>query len=384
MAAAVSHSCSLTQPLPNLAPPTPLHPSRCTHADGDAGGSHHQRLVCHRAAPPLGAAGCCSTWSGQHQLWHQLWQQLWRRPNVQQVRMRRLLMAPVLAASTGWHSAPQICMRALLLTQSVPANASGPMAAACTVEVTAAACMEGAMEGACTAVACMAGPAGEEPRMAQVRSADWLLGTAALGCEPSCWLCMLRWCGKLAAAEAVAKTSVSPHLPSYSGFHSCTCCCRLRQLWRGPIWRRHVWRRHVRAWPDGCVAAAAEMPDRRRIENLTFTFAHSQHCEMSDAACPPLAGPYNPNDPHGPPQPPSAWQAMLHAISGGHPAEACWQLAPRLFQAQFLSLLSFAVLFALHLDAGVVQFFGRLSFLVDENAHAVHFFISALLQLLDR
>jgi peroxin-13 len=33
---------------------------------------------------------------------------------------------------------------------------------------------------------------------------------------------------------------------------------------------------------------------------------------------------------------------------------------------------------------GVMQFFGRLSFLVDENAHAVHFFISALLQLLDR
>lgn len=60
------------------------------------------------------------------------------------------------------------------------------------------------------------------------------------------------------------------------------------------------------------------------------------------------AGPYDPNDPHGPPQPPSAWQAMLHAVSG------------------------------------VVHFFGRLSFLVDENAHAVHFFISALLQLLDR
>jgi hypothetical protein len=35
-------------------------------------------------------------------------------------------------------------------------------------------------------------------------------------------------------------------------------------------------------------------------------------------------------------------------------------------------------------SAGVVHFFGRLSFLVDENAHAVHFFISALLQLLDR
>lgn len=33
---------------------------------------------------------------------------------------------------------------------------------------------------------------------------------------------------------------------------------------------------------------------------------------------------------------------------------------------------------------GVVHFFGRLSFLVDENAHAVHFFIGALLQLLDR
>ncbi len=31
-----------------------------------------------------------------------------------------------------------------------------------------------------------------------------------------------------------------------------------------------------------------------------------------------------------------------------------------------------------------MTFFGRLSFLVDENAHAVHFFISALLQLLDR
>ncbi|EFN57437.1 hypothetical protein CHLNCDRAFT_142910 [Chlorella variabilis] len=63
---------------------------------------------------------------------------------------------------------------------------------------------------------------------------------------------------------------------------------------------------------------------------------------------PGMMGPYDPNDPNAPPQPPSAWQAMLHAISG------------------------------------VVHFFGRLSFLVDENAHAVHFFISALLQLLDR
>ena len=38
----------------------------------------------------------------------------------------------------------------------------------------------------------------------------------------------------------------------------------------------------------------------------------------------------------------------------------------------------------LHGISGIVQFFGRLSFLVDENAHAVHFFIAALLQLLDR
>lgn len=60
-------------------------------------------------------------------------------------------------------------------------------------------------------------------------------------------------------------------------------------------------------------------------------------------------GPYDPNDPNGPPpQPPSAWQHMLHVVGG------------------------------------VMHFFGRLSFLVDENAHAVHFFVSALLQLLDR
>lgn len=58
--------------------------------------------------------------------------------------------------------------------------------------------------------------------------------------------------------------------------------------------------------------------------------------------------PYDPNDPNGPPQPPTAWQQMLRGISG------------------------------------VVHFFGRLSFLVDENAQAIHFFISALLQLLDR
>lgn len=38
----------------------------------------------------------------------------------------------------------------------------------------------------------------------------------------------------------------------------------------------------------------------------------------------------------------------------------------------------------LHVVGGIMHFFGRLSFLVDENAHAVHFFVSALLQLLDR
>eukprot|EP00884_Botryococcus_braunii_P005457 jgi/Botrbrau1/14912/Bobra.0018s0016.1 len=57
-------------------------------------------------------------------------------------------------------------------------------------------------------------------------------------------------------------------------------------------------------------------------------------------------GPFDGQNP--PPEPPSSWQSMLHALGG------------------------------------VVHFFGRLSFLVDENAHAVHFFISALLQLLDR
>lgn len=48
------------------------------------------------------------------------------------------------------------------------------------------------------------------------------------------------------------------------------------------------------------------------------------------------------------PRPPTTWEAMLRGVQG------------------------------------IVHFFGRLSFLVDENAHAVHFFISALLQLLDR
>jgi peroxin-13 len=61
-------------------------------------------------------------------------------------------------------------------------------------------------------------------------------------------------------------------------------------------------------------------------------------------------GGFLPGDPTaGPPiGPPSAWQAFLGTINGA------------------------------------MMFFGRLSFLVDENAHAIHFFISALLQLLDR
>lgn len=80
--------------------------------------------------------------------------------------------------------------------------------------------------------------------------------------------------------------------------------------------------------------------------------SHSCSCTAAIAEDNPtglFAGPYDPNDPNGPaPQPPSAWQHMLHVVGG------------------------------------VMHFFGRLSFLVDENAHAVHFFVSALLQLLDR
>jgi peroxin-13 len=63
-----------------------------------------------------------------------------------------------------------------------------------------------------------------------------------------------------------------------------------------------------------------------------------------------MGGPmqWDPNDPNGPPAPPTAWQAMMAGVGG------------------------------------IMHFFGRLSFLVDENAHAVHFFVTALLQLLDR
>ena len=59
--------------------------------------------------------------------------------------------------------------------------------------------------------------------------------------------------------------------------------------------------------------------------------------------------PLDPNDPAAMvARPPNAWEAMLRGLHG------------------------------------VVSFFSRISFLVDENTHAVHFFISALLQLLDR
>jgi len=57
---------------------------------------------------------------------------------------------------------------------------------------------------------------------------------------------------------------------------------------------------------------------------------------------------HDPNDPHGMPQPPPAWQRLLGALGG------------------------------------VVGVFGKIAFLVDENTQAVHFFISALLQLIDR
>lgn len=66
--------------------------------------------------------------------------------------------------------------------------------------------------------------------------------------------------------------------------------------------------------------------------------------------CAPADGrPMDPNDPAAQgPRPPGGWEAMLRGLHG------------------------------------VVGFFSRVSFLVDENTHAVHFFISALLQMLDR
>ena len=59
-------------------------------------------------------------------------------------------------------------------------------------------------------------------------------------------------------------------------------------------------------------------------------------------------GPMGPNDPNGPTPPPTAWQRILRSLSG------------------------------------VVMFAGKMSWLVDENAQAMHFFMTAMLQLLDR
>merc|ERR1712129_150329 len=56
----------------------------------------------------------------------------------------------------------------------------------------------------------------------------------------------------------------------------------------------------------------------------------------------------DPNDPNAPPPPPPRWLMLLQSLHG------------------------------------FVNFFGKISFLVDENTHAVNFFVSALLQVLDR
>lgn len=56
----------------------------------------------------------------------------------------------------------------------------------------------------------------------------------------------------------------------------------------------------------------------------------------------------DPNDPNAPGPPPTAWQAIMRSLHG------------------------------------IVSFVGKISFLMDENTQALHFFITALLQLLDR
>ncbi|XP_057531376.1 peroxisomal membrane protein 13-like [Amaranthus tricolor] len=62
-----------------------------------------------------------------------------------------------------------------------------------------------------------------------------------------------------------------------------------------------------------------------------------------------MGGPFGPQDPNNqPPSPPGFWISFLRVMEG------------------------------------VVGFFGRISFLVDQNTQAVHFFMSALLQLFDR
>ena len=62
----------------------------------------------------------------------------------------------------------------------------------------------------------------------------------------------------------------------------------------------------------------------------------------------PLMGPYGPGGPPPGAPPLTGWQALMHSLSS------------------------------------VVHLFGKISFLVDENTQALHFFIMSLLQLLDR
>jgi peroxin-13 len=62
----------------------------------------------------------------------------------------------------------------------------------------------------------------------------------------------------------------------------------------------------------------------------------------------PPMGPYGPGGPPPGAPPLTGWQALMHSLSS------------------------------------VVHLFGKISFLVDENTQALHFFIMSLLQLLDR
>lgn len=64
-----------------------------------------------------------------------------------------------------------------------------------------------------------------------------------------------------------------------------------------------------------------------------------------------MGGPYgneDPNNPYGPPSPPGFWVSFIRVMNG------------------------------------VVNFFGRISILIDQNTQAFHMFMSALLQIIDR
>lgn len=93
-------------------------------------------------------------------------------------------------------------------------------------------------------------------------------------------------------------------------------------------------------------------------------------------------GPWDPNDPNGPggppAGPPSFWQSMLRVVSWSlflpsTKALVCQEKALK------TSTNMLCIVGQLH---GVVNFFGRISMLVDENTQAFHFFITALLQVL--